>query len=72
MRVKSEVKKSRKIFTQNHPKSHLQRCVPGSLLSAYHISYKGLLVVAMMMLVPGSDPTSWDGEVNGATSDLKY
>ena len=46
--------------------------LPGSLLSAYHISYKGLLVVAMMMLVPGSDPTSWDGEVNGATSNLKY
>ena len=26
MRVKSEVKKSRKFFTKNHPKSHLQRC----------------------------------------------
>ena len=26
MIVKSEVKKSRKNFTQNHPKLHLQRC----------------------------------------------
>ena len=26
MMVKSEVKKSRKIFTQIHPMSHLQRC----------------------------------------------
>ena len=33
-----------------------ERDLPGSLLSAYHISYKGLLVVAVMMLVVPTPP----------------
>ena len=34
-----------------------ERDLPGSLLSAYHISYKGLLlVVAMMMLLVPTPP----------------
>ena len=33
-----------------------ERDLPGSLLSAYHISYKGLLVVAVMMLAVPTPP----------------
>ena len=54
MRVKSEVKKSRKIFTQNHPKSHLQRCeLTGGA------GLVGLIFVCLKELIDNNQPSTF-------------